>query len=157
MLEEAGQDFDFSGDTIVITDDFIMAGMSGNGGFNYEQLKLLGVPTPPRTGWKYTIIGKTISKEKAQKYLLMKGKTKSVVRKEKNAQIQKELFCGPDTIELTESDRNIIRFCVEERYNQESEKQDQMKMEILKPILEKLKRLRKKELETGTNEKSIYL
>jgi hypothetical protein len=115
---------DYSGDSIVITDDFIMAGMSGNGGFNYAQLKLLGVPTPPRTGWKDTIIGKTISKEIAQKYLSMKGKTKSVVRKEKNALIQKELFSGPDTIELTESDRNIIRFCVEERYNQECEKQD---------------------------------
>ncbi len=62
-----------------------------------------------------------------------------------------------DTIELTESDRNIIRFCVEERYNQECEKQDQMKKEILKPILEKLQRLREKELEKHTNSQSLYL
>lgn len=75
-----------------ITDDFIVAGMSGNGGFNYDQLRLLGVETPPKSGWKNRIIGKMIPKSVAQKYLDMKGKSKKVVQKEKNKQIQAELF-----------------------------------------------------------------
>ena len=75
-----------------ITNDFIVAGMSGNGGFNYAQLKLLGVETPPQTGWKERIIGTKIPRETARKYLAMKGKTKSVVRKEKINAIQNDLF-----------------------------------------------------------------
>lgn len=75
-----------------ITNDFIVAGMSGNGGFNYAQLKLLGVETPPKTGWKERIIGTKIPRETARKYLAMKGKTKSVVRKEKINAIQNDLF-----------------------------------------------------------------
>jgi hypothetical protein len=52
-----------------ITEDFIVAGMSGNGGFNYAQLKLLGVEIPPKTGWKTKIIGKTILKNHQNAYL----------------------------------------------------------------------------------------
>lgn len=80
-------------DLFEITDDFIVAGMSGNvSGFNYAQLKLLGVETPPKTGWKERIIGTKIPRETAKKYLAMKGKTKSVVRKEKINAIQNDLF-----------------------------------------------------------------
>lgn len=75
-----------------ISEEFIVAGMSGAGGYNYEQLKLLGVEIPPQTGWKRRIRGKIITREVALEYLDLKGKTKSVRNKEKKLRMQPELF-----------------------------------------------------------------
>lgn len=140
-----------------ITDDFIIAGMSGNGGFNYAQLRLLGVETPPKSGWKDRIIGKKIPKSVAQEYLNMKSRTKKVVRKEKIKQIQSELFGKENKIEITEAEKNIIRFCVEESYRASLERGCLERAEIAKRILEKLNLIKKKEEAEGVFEKSYFL
>lgn len=140
-----------------ITEDFIVAGMSGNGGFNYVQLRLLGVEIPPKTGWKTKIIGKMIPKSVAQEYLNMKGRTKKVVRKEKIKQIQSELFGKENKIEITEAEKNIIRYCVEESYRTSLERGCQERAEIAKRILEKLNLIKKKEEAEGVFEKSYFL
>ena len=140
-----------------ITDDFIVAGMSDVGGFNYAQLRLLGVETPPKSGWKNRIIGKMIPKSVAKKYLELKGRTKSVVRKEKNKQIQAELFEPENKIEITETEKNIIRYCVEESYKISLEQKSFVRAEIAKNILDKLNQIKKKEEAEGIFEKSYFL
>lgn len=140
-----------------ITEDFIVAGMSGNGGFNYAQLRLLGVEIPPKTGWKTKIIGKMIPKSVAQEYLNMKGRTKKVARKEKIKQIQSELFGKENKIEITEAEKNIIRYCVEENYRTSLERGCLERAEIAKRILEKLNLIKKKEEAEGVFEKSYFL
>lgn len=140
-----------------ITEDFIVAGMSGNGGFNYAQLRLLGVEIPPKTGWKTKIIGKMIPKSVAQEYLNMKGRTKKVARKEKIKQIQSELFGKENKIEITEAEKNIIRYCVEESYRTSLERGCLERAEIAKRILEKLNLIKKKEEAEGVFEKSYFL
>jgi len=42
-------------DLFEITNDFLVAGMTGTCGINYKQLKLLGIKTPPSSGWKETL------------------------------------------------------------------------------------------------------
>ncbi len=55
-------------------------------------------------------------------------------------------------IEFTESERNIIRYCVEFELKRRKEAGDSVCVEILTPIYEKLVKLRERELRYGTNE-----
>ena len=71
----------------------------------------------------------------------------SVYREAKN----KEL------IEFTEQERNIIRFCVEFDLKRRLEDGNYITVETLEPILEKLKKLRDRELKDGTNKESIFI
>ena len=52
-------------------------------------------------------------------------------------------------IELSESDKNIIRYCVEDCYKLNLEKGQDTKAEILKSLHEKLIAIRDKEYEEG--------
>jgi hypothetical protein len=54
---------------VVITNDFIEAGMTPGGGWNRAQLAVIGVAWPPRRGWKRQSIGKEIDTETAQRFL----------------------------------------------------------------------------------------
>ena len=60
-----------------ITQDFIEAGASDAGGWNWEQFRILGLETPPRAGWRTRIEGTEISREEANKFLALRGKGKS--------------------------------------------------------------------------------
>ena len=62
-----------------------------------------------------------------------------------------------ELIEFTEQERNIIRFCVEFDLKRRLEDGNYITVEILEPILEKLKKLRDRELKEGTNKESIFL
>lgn len=138
-----------------ITNEFIIAGMSGYGGFNYAQLNLLGVETPPKTGWKERIIGKKIPKSIAKQYLDMKGRTKSVIRKENIQKIENQLI--NNKIEITEIEKGIIKYCVEEIYKLCIEKKEETKAGIIKKVLEKLNMIQQKEEREGTSNKSFFL
>jgi len=65
--------------SFLITDEFIMQGISDRGGWSKEQLRLLGVkPYHCRDhwlfkGWKKTVIGSRISTEKAERFLGLKN------------------------------------------------------------------------------------
>jgi hypothetical protein len=45
-------------DESIVTDDLIRAVMSDRGGFSKKSLEWLGVPYPPKSGWKERILGK---------------------------------------------------------------------------------------------------
>jgi hypothetical protein len=60
-----------------ITQDFIEAGASDAGGWNWEQFRILGVETPPRAGWRTRIEGTEISRTEANEFLALRGKGKS--------------------------------------------------------------------------------
>lgn len=63
-------------ETITITRKFLLSGMTGECGINYSQLKILGIEIPPEKGWKERVIGKEISKQEAELFLSLKGKSK---------------------------------------------------------------------------------
>ena len=54
---------------ILVTEDLILAGMSGNGGWKREQLEILGVGWPPRLGWKMRVLGTYISLKDAERFV----------------------------------------------------------------------------------------
>lgn len=58
-----------------ITQQLIEQGQSGAGGWNREQLAVLGIPWPPRHGWRQRIDGRDISVEDAEHFLALKGMT----------------------------------------------------------------------------------
>ena len=80
--------------------------------------------------------------------------------KEKNIEISNAENDGK-RIELTASDKNIIRFCLErsirlEKYYDHFLGESPNNAMILRPVLEKLKAIYKKETEEGREEESIY-
>ena len=81
---------------------------------------------------------------------------KIITQKEKNKQIQSEIFEPENKIEITETEKNIIRYCVEESYRTSLELGITTKAEIAKKILDKLYKIKKKEEEAGTFSNSYY-
>ena len=81
--------------------------------------------------------------------------SKIITQKEKNKQIQSELFEPENKIEITETEKNIIRYCVEESYKIFLEQKSFVRAEIAKNILDKLNKIKKKE-EEGIFEKSYF-
>ena len=53
---------------MIITNEFIELGKSAKGGYSKYKLNLLGVPWPPISGWKETLIGKEIPDKIAVEY-----------------------------------------------------------------------------------------
>lgn len=58
-----------------VNEELIESGKSEAGGWNSKQLSLLGVSWPPRRGWKKLAIGTCVSKESAEMFVLLRGKT----------------------------------------------------------------------------------
>lgn len=84
-----------------ITQDFIEAGASTTGAWNYAQLRILGVETPPKAGWRQRIEGMEISQAEADRFLSLNGKTKSVQNKERQAAHIPPLLAKPIPSERT--------------------------------------------------------
>ncbi len=61
----------------VVTDELIAAGENGNGGWNEDQLKILGVAWPPKAGWKSACIGRSITDEQAKRFVELRGVKRS--------------------------------------------------------------------------------
>lgn len=77
---------------VTITNDLIVAGVSGAGGWNRKQLEILGVAWPPRRGWKWAVIGKQITEEQYQEFIERTGITRRVDRKNaKDARLLKRI------------------------------------------------------------------
>lgn len=60
---------------IQVTQELIERGQSGMGGWNREQLKLIGVPWPPIRGWRHMAIGSWITKGDAELFVNLRGVT----------------------------------------------------------------------------------
>lgn len=59
---------------IKVTQKLIEAGQSGAGGWNREQLDILGIPWPPKHGWRW----KTrlyLTETEAERFVNLKGQT----------------------------------------------------------------------------------
>jgi len=67
------------------------AGSSGGDGFNYAQLKLLGVELPPKKGWLSNLIGKEVPDDIWIKVMALKG----VRRKAERKALLNSDFCLP--------------------------------------------------------------
>ena len=65
---------------MIITHQLIESGMSDMGGWSRNQLALIGVPWPPKRGWKSRIVGNDISDSSAARFVAMR-KTKSTTTK----------------------------------------------------------------------------
>jgi hypothetical protein len=57
----------------LITEDLLSLGRSEAGGWTKAQLALLGVPWPPVTGWKKTVLGKQITAAAAAAFVAGKN------------------------------------------------------------------------------------
>lgn len=60
-----------------LTEEMILAGQTGNGGWNRAQLAALGIDWPPHKGWKRRLIGTEISEQQYQRFLQLKHFPKS--------------------------------------------------------------------------------
>jgi len=69
---------------MLITEEFIISGQSRAGGWNRAQLELIGVPWPPRPGWKWRAIGTVIPDSDADLFLELKGKKRGEIKRELN-------------------------------------------------------------------------
>ena len=142
---------DCSGDMVEVTEQLIEAGMTGAGGFKYYQLQLLGVETPPKSGWKEKVIGTKIPKENAEKFLALKGQMKKAEQRAVLKSSEKN-----NLIEITEEEKNIILYCIEEAYRNDLEQGKELRAEITKTILDKLVAIKNKEKSAGTFSKSYF-
>lgn len=56
-------------ETVIVDDNFIILGQSGEGGWNKKQFEILGISWPPPRGWRKLVIGKIISYSDALKFI----------------------------------------------------------------------------------------
>ena len=84
-------------ETIIVTEELLEKGKSAKGSWNLKQLRLLGIRQPYK-GWKRNIIGRTISKENARKFLILKDyhlrkiqKKQEKIQEEIDAMVEKQL------------------------------------------------------------------
>ncbi|QYJ20198.1 hypothetical protein KYT87_21335 [Achromobacter sp. ES-001] len=59
---------------MLVTNDWLLRWQTPNGGYNKKQLTLLGVPWPPRRGWKYDVLDAEITDEAARAFELASGR-----------------------------------------------------------------------------------
>lgn len=69
-----------------VTEDWIKAYQSGNGGWNRAQLACIAVEWPPRSGWVKRAVGRQISDESRRQFEMLKGETLQKLRKERRQQ-----------------------------------------------------------------------
>ena len=134
------------GELVTITEEFLRSGMNSGVGICNKQLKILGVPTPPKSGWLKELIGKTITKETAEKFLAAKKKRKEKIGRPlpettppdaARQTIAKSLSPKPL---LSDKEKEIIIFCVEERLKAARLAQNAVEAMALEAIVEKLKK-----------------
>ena len=61
-----------SDEFVRVTADLIEAGRSERGGWSKAQFALLGVPWPPPAGWKVGMIGRTIPRSDAERFVSLR-------------------------------------------------------------------------------------
>lgn len=89
---------------IIITEEFLQSGFSDRGALTYPQLNILGIPTPPKTGWKKKIIGTEITKATAEEFL----KLKNLYRKHGRAELKAFLETSVDENKITAQEKQEV-------------------------------------------------
>jgi hypothetical protein len=62
-------------DTVIVTEKLLLAGRTGPGGWNRLQIECLGIKWPPKKGWKSRIRGRSIPRDKAERFVALRGAT----------------------------------------------------------------------------------
>lgn len=73
-----------------LTNDLIVAGFSDGGGVTRQQIELLGVEYPPKSGWKKRLIGTDISQEKYDFFIKLRNSSKKMQKKFAEKQIKQQ-------------------------------------------------------------------
>lgn len=96
---------------MIINEDFIEMGMS-NFTLNKAQFEILGQSNPPIDGWESLIIGKEISENEADLFLLLKGKLALKAQSQiiKNYQLMLDFNCNKKVDKISISD-TIVIYC----------------------------------------------
>ena len=65
-----------------VTNDLLRRGQSGAGGWNRQQLRLLGIEHwPPPDGWQRKVLGRPITPEDVERFIALRGVTKRVKKR----------------------------------------------------------------------------
>ncbi|CAB3739385.1 MULTISPECIES: hypothetical protein [Achromobacter] len=56
-----------------VTDEWLLRWQTAGGGYNQKQLALLGVPWPPKCGWKREVLSKEIPDDVARAFQVLAG------------------------------------------------------------------------------------
>ena len=65
-----------------VTNDLLRRGQSGAGGWNRQQLRLLGIEQwPPPHGWQKRILGRPIAMEDVERFIALRGVTKRIKKR----------------------------------------------------------------------------
>lgn len=88
---------------MVTTEEFISMGLYGST-LNKAQFEILGQPYPPEEGWKSTIIGKELSLQEINLFLLLRGKLSLSAQEQikRNYQLIAKFHKKDDTKELSQ-------------------------------------------------------
>jgi hypothetical protein len=73
-----------------LTNDLIVAGFSDGEGVTRQQIELLGVEYPPKSGWKKRLIGTEISQEKYDFFIKLRNSSKKRQKKSAEKQIKQQ-------------------------------------------------------------------
>lgn len=77
----------------ILTERLITAGMTEAGAWTRRQLEILGVPWPPANGWKVNIIGKWMTQEAYEEFLVARWTTAKIAKaKAENMKSRPSLF-----------------------------------------------------------------
>ena len=57
-----------------ITNEWLLRWQTSNGGYNKKQLTILGVPWPPKRGWKHDVLGADVSDDVARAFEAAAGR-----------------------------------------------------------------------------------
>jgi hypothetical protein len=72
LVEPEGGPEPSLGDPVRITPELLEAGKSSRGGWSKAQLAILGVAWPPAAGWKARVIGVSISRADADRFIQLR-------------------------------------------------------------------------------------
>ncbi|WP_367872829.1 hypothetical protein [Luteolibacter sp. Populi] len=65
-----------------VTNDLLRRGQSGAGGWNRQQLRLIGIEHwPPPHGWQKRILGHPIAAEDVERFIALRGVTKRIKKR----------------------------------------------------------------------------
>lgn len=79
-----------NGKSVIVTQELIKLGESGNGGWNKKQLAIIGIDWPPQKGWRDRVEGTVISNEDATRFVSLKKKAKDGGVKKNKKEIKKK-------------------------------------------------------------------
>ena len=83
---------------MIVTDELLAAGASKRGGLSRQQLALLGVDWPPSSGWKKSIIGRSIPDERAAEFIRLARRD---IEPKAEKKLQPVNWCGaPDPVDI---------------------------------------------------------